>query len=387
MSCCLRVGMQLSQVLNEEERRVRFASSLQRKRALNAGNDEESDEDPTTGEAQDLSLPLPEETEDLVVPSTTEPSVMVSTCVENLRLSTSTASVPRHLCTPPPLMPNHSSGFQFTLPPSLPVPAFNLESAMIQQLQERYNRARWQSQNPVSTPASFVLTPNTSTPNEPIRRVFYLSGLNQNSPVVFPSSISNRLQPRPAASLQSDEIKDPRSYRPRLNLESSKFPAGSSLLRGPPPLMENPRPDLPSTSSSSKRVPETYPSKVQANEVYPRVSVIRNSKRSKLNHIHSETSCNDLMAMDNTLASTTTTTTTTTVFQASPNKTSHNRTDLDYSSPEPWEPEVSISYKCNYKNDVRQVILKETMVEIPMIEKYVHKKFSKFKFTICLNIF
>ena len=67
MSCCLRVGMQLSQVLNEEERRVRFASSLQRKRALNAGNDEESDEDPTTGEAQDLSLPLPEETEDLVV--------------------------------------------------------------------------------------------------------------------------------------------------------------------------------------------------------------------------------------------------------------------------------------------------------------------------------
>ena len=374
--------MQLSQVLNEEQRRERFASSLQRKRALNEGNDEESDEDPTAGEAQDLSLPLPEETEDLVVPSSTEPSVMVSTCVENLRLFTSTASVPRHLCTPPPLMPNHSSGFQFTMPPSLPVPAFNIQSALIQQLQEQYNRARWQSQNPVSTPPNLALTPNTSNLNASIQRGL---DLNQSGSVVFRSGIGKRLQPQPAASLQSDEIRPVNSYRPRLNLDSLKFPANSSLLRSPPPLMENPRPDLPSTSSSLKRVPETYPSKVQANEVYPRISVIRNSKRSKLDHIHSETSCDDLMEIDNTVATTTSTTTAT--LQASPNKTSPNRADLDYSSPEPWEPKVSINYECKHDNDIQQVILKETMVEIPMIEKYVHKKFSKFQFTNYLNFF
>ena len=333
--------MQLSQVLNEEQRRERFASSLQRKRALTAGNDEESDDDPTAGEAQDLSLPLPEETEDLVVPSTSEPSVMVSTCVENLRLFTSTASVPRHLCTPPPLMPNHSSGFQFTMPPSLPVQAFNIQSALIQQLQEQYNRARWQSQNPASTPPNLALTSNTLNPNASIQRGL---DLNQSGSVVFRSGIGKRLHPQSAASLQSDEIRPVNSYRPRLNLDSLKFPTNSSSLRSPPPLMENPRPDLPSTSSSSKRVPETYPPKVQANEVYPRISVIRNSKRSKLDHIHSETSCDDLMEIDNTVATTTSTTTAT--LQASPNKTSPNRADLDYSSPEPWEPEVSISDEC-----------------------------------------
>ena len=37
--------MQLSQVLNEDQRRERFASSLQRKRALNAGEDDDSDDD------------------------------------------------------------------------------------------------------------------------------------------------------------------------------------------------------------------------------------------------------------------------------------------------------------------------------------------------------
>ena len=346
MSCCLRVGMQLSQVLNEEQRRERFASSLQRKRALNEGNDEESDEDPSAAEAQDLSLSLPEETEDLVVPSSTQPSLMVSTSVENLRLLTSTCSVPRHLCTPPPLMPNHSSGFQFTLPPSLPVPAFNIQSALIQQLQEQYNRARWQSQNPVSTPANLALTPNTSNLNASIQRGL---DLNQSGSVVFRSGIGKRLQHQPTASLQSDEVRPVNSYRPRLNLDSLKFPANSSLLRSPPPLMENPRPDLPSTSSSSKRVPETYPSKVQANEVYPRISVIRNSKRSKLDHIHSETSCDDLMEIDNTVASTTATSTSTTTatLQASPNKTFLNRADLDYSSPEPWEPEVSTNDEVN----------------------------------------
>ena len=38
-----------------------------------------------------------------------------------------------------------------------------------------------------------------------------------------------------------------------------------------------------------------------------------------------------------------------------------------------------------HDNDIQQVILKETMVEIPMIEKYVHKKFSKFQFTNYMN--
>ena len=370
--------MQLSQVLNEEQRRERFASSLQRKRALNAGNDEESDEDPTAGEAQDLSLPLPEETEDLVVPSTTEPSVMVSTCVENLRL------FPRHLCTPPPLIPNHSSGFQFTMPPSLPVPAFNIQSALIQQLQEQDNRARWRSRNPVSTPANLALTPNTLNPNASIQRGL---DLNQSGSVVFRSGIGRRLQPEPAASLQSDEIRLINLYRPRLSLDSLNFLANSSLLRSPPPLMENLRPDLPSTSSSSKRVPETYPSKLQANEAFPRISVIRFSKRSKLDHVQSETSCRALMEIDNTVASTAvnTTSSTTATLHASPNNTSPNRADLDYSSPEPWEPEVSINDECKHDNDIQQAILKKTMVKIPMIEKYVHKKFSKFQFTNYLN--
>ena len=84
------------------------------------------------------------------------------------------------------------------------------------------------------------------------------------------------------------------------------------------------------------------------------------------------------MEIDNTVATTTSTTTAT--LQASPNKTSPNRADLDYSSPEPWEPEVSINDERKHDNDIQQVILKETMVEFPMIEKYVHKKFSKFQF-------
>ena len=376
--------MQLSQVLNEEQRRERFASSLRRKRALN----ERNDEDPTAAEAQDLSLPLPEETEDLVVPSSTERSVMVSTCVENLRLFPSTGSVPRLLCRPPPLVPNHSSGFHFTMPPSLPVPAFNIQSALIQHLQEQNNRARWQSRNPVSTPANLALNPNTLNPKPSIQRAL---DLNQSGSVVFRSGIGKRLQPQPAASLQSFEIRPVNSYRPRLSLDSLKFLANSSLLRSPPPLMEHPRPDLPlpSTSSSSKRVPETYPSKLQANEAYPRISVIRNSKRSKLDHVHSETSCHALMEIDNTVAPTAvnTTSTTTATLHASPNKTSPNRADLDYSSPEPWEPKVSINYECKHDNDIQQVILKETMVEFPMIEKYVHKKFSKFQFTNYLNFF
>ena len=90
------------------------------------------------------------------------------------------------------------------------------------------------------------------------------------------------------------------------------------------------------------------------------------------------------MEIDNTA---TTIFTTTATLQASPNKTSPNRADLDYSSPEPWEPEVSIKDERKHDNHIQQVILKETMVEIPMIEKYVHKKFSKFQFTNYLNFF
>ena len=134
--------MQLSQVLNEDQRRERFASSLQRKRALNTGEDDDSDDeigiDPMTDDTsvQDPSLPQPEEAEVLVLPKV-EPNPLVpcsTMSLENLRFFTSTGAVPRHLCTPPPLMPNNTSGFQFTLPPNLP--PFNLQSALIQQLQD-----------------------------------------------------------------------------------------------------------------------------------------------------------------------------------------------------------------------------------------------------------
>ena len=384
--------MQLSQVLNEDQRRERFASSLQRKRALNAGEDEDSDDDfgvdPMTAvdlhdnSVQDPNLPQLEEAEVLVVPKV-EPSSSSSMALENLRFFTSTAAVPRHLCTPPPLMPNNSSGFQFTLPPNLP--PFNLQSALIQQLQEQYNLARWQSQNPASTAASHsnALTKNALTQNSPIQNGFSQNGLtpnglSSNGLISYPST-SNAL-PRPPSSTIAQgaplhnrvkATKSSSSYRS--NLGNLRFPGGNKSLRGPPPLMEKPCPNFPSTSCSSLSVPETNHPKVQAKEVSPRISVIRNSKRPTEEHANGRptnlhTRFEDLKGTEETFAFSapyTNSPTTTTTFALS-TQTSANGIPSDESLPEAWEPEV---------------IVDDIEVELPLIKKYVHKKFSKQQIT------
>ena len=417
--------MQLSQVLNEDQRRERFASSLQRKRALNAGEDDDSDDefgvDPMTADSlhntfvQDSSLSQPEEAEVLVVPKV-EPSLLLqpnsSMSLDNLRFLTSPASVPRHLCAPPPLMPNNSSGFQFTLPPNLP--PFSLQSALIQQLQEQYNMARWQSQNPMSSVAashSNALTQSVSTPNSVIQKGFTQNGLTQNGLnglISYPSTSSELHRP-PAPTFSqaahhnwARSTKSSSSYCP--NLGNLRFPRGNKSLRGPPPLMEKPCSTSPSPSCSSSSVPETDHSKVQAKEVSPRISVIRNSKRptedqANVRLTHSNTRYEDLMETEDTFdfvtAATTSTTTTTTTTSATSTSAFGNGTSSqehphnDYSLqgawepgkvkyytdnclPEPWDPEVLL-------NEV------ESEAELPLIKKYVHKKFSKWQITIHLN--
>ena len=399
--------MQLSQVLNEDQRRERFASSLQRKRALNAGEDDDSDDeigiDPMTDDTsvQDPSLPQPEEAEVLVLPKV-EPNPLVpcsTMSLENLRFFTSTGAVPRHLCTPPPLMPNNTSGFQFTLPPNLP--PFNLQSALIQQLQDQYNLARWQNQNPASTAAtnhSNALTQNAFTQNSSIQKGLTQNGLtqnglSQNGLISYPSTSNGLLRLPPPTFAQAahhNRVRSTKSssssYRP--NFGNLKFPGGNKSLRGPPPLIEKPRSNFPSASCSSSNVPETNHSKVEAKEVSPRISVIRNSKRPIEEQVNgrqtnSNTRYEDLMETENTFdfatAATTSTTTATTTFATS-TTTFGNRTEehllkncslpgaagnlkfyTDNSLPEPWEPEVLLN----------------EMVELPMIKKYVHKKFSK----------
>ena len=407
--------MQLSQVLNEDQRRERFASSLQRKRALNTGEDDDSDDefgvDPMTtsttpphlhnSSVQDSSLSQPEEAEVLLVPKV-EPNLLPSSSMslENLRFLTSTGSVPRHLCTPPPLMPNNSSGFQFTLPPNLP--PFNLQSALIQQLQEQYNLARWQSQNPMSTVAatySNALTQNVSTQNSVIQKGFTQNGLtpnglNQDGLISYPST-SNELHRPPATTFaqaaqhnRARPTKSSSSFCP--NLGNLRFPRGNKSLRGPPPLVEKPSSTFPSPSCSSLNVPETDHSKVQAKEISPRISVIRNSKRPTEDQAngrltHSKTRYEDLMETEDTATISTTTTTTTsatptsvfgngTPYREHPlnNSSLHGAGNVKYYTdnclPEPWEPEVLL-------NEI------EIESELPLIKKYVHKKFSKWQIT------
>ena len=150
--------MQLCQVLNEEQRQERFSASLQRKRPLDEGDEvlnegdelEENDDEVTDLEVnsiQDLRSPLSEEGKDLLVPKEEEEEEDhnlsgSSSCIslENPRLLRSTA-VPRHLCTPPLLIPNNNS------PPN----AFSLNLQQLlqeqQQLQEQHN----QLQKPAAT--------------------------------------------------------------------------------------------------------------------------------------------------------------------------------------------------------------------------------------------
>ena len=300
--------MQLSQVLNEDQRRERFASSLQRKRALNAGEDDDSDDefgvDPMTADSlhntfvQDSSLSQPEEAEVLVVPKVEPNLLLQSSSSMSLDNLPSTGSVPRHLRGPPPLIPNNSLGFQFTLPP------FNLQSALIQQLQDQYNLARWQSQNPMSTvTASYsnAMTQNISTQNSVIQKGFTQNGLNQNGLISFPSTSNQLHRPRNPTFAQDNRARSTKS-------SSSYWPTLGSL-RGPcstfPP---------PSCSSLSVL------------EVSPRISVIQNSKRPREDQVngrltHSNTKYEDLTETEDTFdfvtAATTSTTTTTTTCATS----------------------------------------------------------------------
>ena len=143
--------MQLCQVLNEEQRQERFAASIQRKRALDDGGDEESDDDvreePEDQNNQDSRLPPPEEAVALLAPK--EDPILFesisSKTLGNLTLSTSKA-VPRHLCSPPPLMSNDNSAFRFTLPSNLLFP--NPQTAFTQQFQESKKLTWSDGQNP-----------------------------------------------------------------------------------------------------------------------------------------------------------------------------------------------------------------------------------------------
>ena len=416
--------MQLSQVLNEDQRRERFASSLQRKRALNAGEDDDSDDeigvDPMTADlhntsVQDSGLPQPEEAEVLVVPKL-EPNLLAATSsmsLDNLRFFTSTGAVPRHLCTPPPLMPNNSSPFQFTLPPNLP--PFSLQSAMIQQLQEQYNLARWQRQNPASTAGasshSNALMQNGFTQNSLIQTGFAQNGLSQNglnqNGLISSSSSSNGLHQLPAPTVAqaakhswARSAKSSSSYCP--SLDNSIFPGSNISLREPPPLMEKPDSTFPSTSCSSLSVPETDHPKVQAKEVSPRISVIQISKRPTKDQANGRltnttTRYKDLMETEDTFdfvtaATASTTTTTPRTFASSTSTCSNGAPSEEYplknsrlqgagkvtfytenNLPEPWEPEVLLDE------------IGSEMVELPLIQKYVHKKFSKQLITKYLN--
>ena len=188
---------------------------------------------------------------------------------------TSMGSVPRHLCSPPPLIPNNSLGSQFTPPP------FNFQSVLIQQ--DQYNLARWQSQNPMSTMAasySNAFTQNISTQNSVIQKGFTQNGLNQNGLISFPST-SNQLPLSPAPTFVQDN-------RAR------------------------------STKSSSSYWP-TLCCSLSVLEVSPRISVIQNSKRPTEDQVngrltHSNTRYEDLMETEDTFdfvtAATTSTTTT-----------------------------------------------------------------------------
>ena len=306
--------MQPSQVLNEEQRGERFASSLQRKRALNADDDSDDEigVDPITADTS-VQDPSFQEAEVMISPKV-EPNLLVPSYLNNLSFFTSTGAAPRHLCTPPPLMPNNSLGFKFTLPPNLP--PFNLQSALIQKYQ--YNLARWQSHNP-ATSHSNALTQNAFSQYSSIQTGFTQSGLTQNGLISYPS-ISNGLHTF-AQAAHHNRVRSTKSSSssncPNRNL---RFFGGNKWLRGPPPLMEKPCSNFPSASYSSSSLPGTNHSKVHAKEVSPRLSVIWNSKRP-IEETNSNTRYEDPMETRDTFdfanTDTTYTTTVTTTFASS----------------------------------------------------------------------
>jgi len=158
--------------------------------------------------------------------------------------------------------------------------------------------------------------------------------------------------------------------------------------------MEKPDSTFPSISCSSLSVPETDHPKVQAKEVSPRISVIQKSKRPTKDQANGRltnttTRYKDLMETEDTFdfvtaATASTTTTTPCTFASSTSTCSNGAPSEEYplknsrlqgagnvkfytekNLPEPWEPEVLLDE------------IGSEMVELPLIQKYVHKKFNR----------
>jgi len=227
---CLRAGMQLCQVLNEEQRQERFSASLLRKRAaLSQGDEEESDDDSITevedNSIQNLKFTQPEKAK-VLLGSREGHSLFGSSSnmpLQNPRLSTSSA-VQRNLSSPPPLMPNDGlTSLMPNLNSSTRPPFFlNLRTALAQQ-KKQSNRACSRGRNPTSKLARPKYSIQDASAQYFVTQNDASSCLSTSNPhFTFARDDQNQVRPTISSSC----------YQP--------ISCGSRLhKRGPPPLLAN----------------------------------------------------------------------------------------------------------------------------------------------------
>jgi len=295
---CLRVGMQLCQVLNEEQRQERFAASLQRKRAaLDQDDEEESDdevredlatEDPVRDDhvskvkdnsIQDLGLALVPKEANVLLASRDGHNLFGSISsmpLQNSRLSTS--AVQRNLCSPPPLMLNDGLTSLNLNSSTRPPLSLNLRTALTQQ-NKQFKLACSRGRNP---PTSKLARRDASA-----QHFVSQNGLSSCLSTSKPHPTFAGVEQNQVITAMPSSSYQPISYNSRLHKRNEAWRGG------PPPLLANSRFHL---EASPTRVPvqEGADAPLQKTKVWP-----TNTNGSLLN---STTGCKDMRDKEDTSA-------------------------------------------------------------------------------------